>query len=156
LSLGLDKNLSTAIFKSPTGSGYRTRDDFVPAGQKAMAAILAGDPDSADRLPLFSVDINFWRQLRDAGAPQNVLSILAANGMTNPVSWSDFITIDWWAKAMGGMAAAMEAGKSLMDAEKDVLKKSEAGFDIPWAILATRKLLTPLPPMTSQFTVSGG
>ena len=126
------------------------------AGQKAMAAILADDPESADRLPLFSVDLGFWKELRDAGAAAAIQRILAEHGFTNQVSWSDFLTIDWWAQAMGKMATALADGKSLMDAEKDVLKDSEAGFDVPWALLATSKLLTVPTQLTSKFTVSGG
>ena len=156
LSLALDKNLSTAIFKSPLSGEYRSSDDFVMAGQKAMAAILADDPESADRLPLFSVDLGFWKELRDAGAAAAIQRILSEHGFTNQVSWSDFLTIDWWAQAMGKMATALAEGKSLMDAEKDVLKDSEAGFDVPWALLATSKLLTVPTQLTSKFTVSGG
>lgn len=149
LSLTLDKNLSTRIFKS------RTSDDFVIAGQKAMAAILADDPESATRLPLFSIDLAFWKQLRSSGAAQNVQRLLAERGLTALASWTDFVTIDWWAQAMGNMAAAIAAGKSPMDAEKDVLKDSQAGFDVPWALLATSSLLPEPAPVRTNFTVSG-
>ena len=148
LSLTFDKDLSTEIFKS------RSSDDFVIAGKTAMAAILADDPDSVSRLPLFSVGLDFWRQLRDAGAAANVERLLTGAGIINPVSWNDFVTIDWWAQAMGRMAAALAEGTSLMNAEKDVLKDSQAGFDVPWALLATSSLLTGSSQVTTNFTVS--
>jgi hypothetical protein len=155
LSLTLDKNLSTTIFKSPENDKPRTIDDFVIAGQKAMAAILAGDPDSADRLPLFSLDLVFWKKLRDAAAAANIQRLLADRGLTSLASVPDFITIDWWAQAMGKMATALADGKSLMDAEKEVLKDTEAGFDVPWALLATSSLLAGPSRVTANFTVSG-
>jgi hypothetical protein len=49
LSLTLDKNLSIAISKDPRTGGPRGTDDFVRARQKAMAAILADDPDTGGR-----------------------------------------------------------------------------------------------------------
>ena len=155
LSLTLDKNLSTIIFKSPEGDKPRTIDDFVIAGQKAMAAILADDPDSADRLPLFSLDLVFWKKLRDAGAAANIQRLLADRGLTSLASVPDFITIDWWAQAMGKMAIALTDGQSLMDAEKEVLKDTEAGFDVPWALLATSSLLAGPSRVSANFTVSG-
>jgi hypothetical protein len=156
LGLTLDKNLSTAIFKSPESGQYRTIDDFVVAGQKAMATILADDPDSADRLPLFSVDLGFWKELHDAGAAANIQGLLTARGLASLASVSDFITIDWWAQTMGKMATALAEGQSLMDAEKEVLKESEAGFDVPWALLATSRLLAGAALVTANFNVSGG
>jgi hypothetical protein len=155
LSLTLDKNLSTTIFKSPENDKPRTIDDFVIAGQKAMAAILAGDPDSAERLPLFSLDLVFWKKLRDAGAAANIQRLLTDRGLTSLASVPDFITIDWWAQAMGKMAAALTDGKSLMDAEKEVLKDTGAGFDVPWALLATSSLLAGPSRVTANLTVSG-
>jgi hypothetical protein len=156
LRLNLDKNLSSAIFKSPQGADFRTSDDFVVAGQKTMAAILADDPESAGRLPLFAVDLNFWKKLRNAGSRPNVQALLTGHGITAPASWTDFVTIDWWAQAMGKMAAALAHGTSLAAAQKEVLKDSEAGFDIPWALLATNSLLTGPSHVTTKFNVSGG
>jgi hypothetical protein len=155
LSLTLDKNLSTAIFKDPNTGAPRSTDDFVKTGQEAMAAILADDPDSVGRLPLFSVDSALWNQLRQDAAAPAIESRLRNYGILSPLSVTDFYTIDWWAQAMGKMAAALAAGASLMDAEKDVLKKSEAGFGIPWALLATSHLLAAPSKVTAQFTVSG-
>jgi hypothetical protein len=161
LALKLDKILSTAIFKTPDGSQFRSSDDFVIAGQKAMAAILANDPESTERTRLFSVDMDFWKRLREVGAGPKVETLLMANGITSPASWTDFASIDWWAQAMGKVAAALQQGKSVVDAQKEVLKKSEAGFDVPWALLATSSLLKnssalkgPLP-LTTKLAVSG-
>jgi hypothetical protein len=160
-ALNLDKDLSVAIFRTPDGSSYRGSDDFVKAGQRAMAAILADDPDSAGRMPLFSLDLNSWKQLRNIGAAQAVRSALAERGITHPAAWTDFVSIDWWAQAMGKMASALQAGKPLADAQKEVLKDSEGGFDIPWALLATSSLLGNSTggkggsPVTTKLSISG-
>jgi hypothetical protein len=149
LSLDLDKDGSLAIFKN------RTTDDFVLAGQNAMKTILSGDPDSASRLPLFSIDLDFWRKLReDGGARQNVLALLATKGIVNQASPTDFFSIDWWAQAMGAVAEALAKGQPLMDAEKSALKDSNGGFDEPWALLATR-LLAGSPAVVSHLSFSG-
>lgn len=147
-SLTLDKALSTSAFKS------RTSDDFVMAGQKAMKVILINDPESVDRLPLFSLDVTLWKQIRYAGAAANMERVLAEHGIACQASVSDFITIDWWAQAMANMANALAVGKSLANAEKDVLKDSDAGFDVPWALLAT-SILAPGAKATTQFVFSG-
>lgn len=161
LALKLDKHLSIAMFKKPDGSAFLGSDDFVKAGQKAMGAILADDPDSSDRMRLFSLDLASWKRLRDVGAGEKVQAMLVASGMTNPASWTDFASIDWWAQAMGKMALALQQGTSLIDAQKEVLKDSEAGFDVPWALLATSSLLKNSSalngalPVITKFAVSG-
>jgi hypothetical protein len=148
LSLDLDKDLSLAIFKN------RTTDDFVIAGQNAMKTILAADPDGTGRLPLFSLDLAFWKTLRqDGGTRQNVLSLLKTKGIANLASPTDFFSIDWWAQAMGKVADALAKGQPLLDAEKSALEDSNGGFDIPWALLATR-LLAGSPPVMSRLTYS--
>lgn len=154
-SLQLDKTLSTALFKSPGGSAYRTTDDFVVAGQKAMAAILADDPESAERLPLFSVDLTLWKYLREGGSAANVRQRLQAHGLNSNASWTDFVSIDWWAQAMSKMAAALAASEALMNAQREVLKESEAGFDVPWALLATNSLLTGPSHVRTNLLISG-
>jgi hypothetical protein len=55
---------------------------------------------------------------------------------------------------MSKVATALANKQPLMDAEKDALKKSEGGFDSPWALLATR-LLAGSPPVASKLTFSG-
>jgi hypothetical protein len=148
LSLALDKDSSLSIFKN------RTSDDFVIAGQNAMKTILSGDPDSAGRLPLFSLDLDFWKTLRrDGGTRQNVLALLATKGINNLASPTDFFSIDWWAQAMGKVADALAKGQPLMNAEKSALEDSNGGFDVPWALLATR-LLAGSPPVVSHLTHS--
>jgi hypothetical protein len=152
LSLDLNKDLSLALFRN--GDKARTGDDYVLAAQNAMAAMLGGDEDSENRLELFSVDLNFWKQLRDAGTRQNILALLATKGITNTASPVDFFGIDWWATAMSRVASALANGQPLLDAEKSALKKSEGGFDIPWALLATYLLLGRRTGVMSQFTVT--
>jgi hypothetical protein len=148
LSLDLDKEGSLSIFKN------RTTDDFVIAGQNAMKTILSGDPDSASRLPLFSIDLDFWNKLRsDGGTRQNVLALLATKGIVNQASPTDFFSIDWWAQAMGKVADALAKGLPLAEAEKSALADSNGGFDVPWALLATR-LLAGSPTVVSWFTYS--
>jgi hypothetical protein len=148
LSLDLKKETSVSIFLG------RTYDDFVLAGQKALTTILAGDPDSAGRLPLLSVDLAFWKQLSEAGDRPNILQLLATRGINNEASATDFLSVDWWAQAMGKVATALANKQPLLDAEKDALKKSEGGFDEPWALLATR-LLAGSPPIDSKLTFAG-
>jgi hypothetical protein len=148
LSLDLDKKGSLSIFEN------RKTDDFVIAGQNAMKTILSGDPDSAGRLPLFSIDLDFWNKLRsDGGTRQNVLALLATKGIVNQASPTDFFSIDWWAQAMGKVADALAKGLPLADAEKSALADSNGGFDVPWALLATR-LLAGSPTVVSWFTYS--
>lgn len=151
LSLHMDKDRSRSIF-----SGH-TYDDFVRAGQSAMKIILSGDPDSASRLPLFSVDLPFWKQLSDDGSAPNILARLRTVGMTNQASVVDFLSIDWWAQAMDGMAAALAKNESSVDAQRRVLQGENGGFNVPWALLATR-LLAGSPPLkvaTLTYSTSG-
>jgi hypothetical protein len=148
LSLDLTKQSSLAIFLG------HTYNDFVTAGQRALRTILAGDSESASRLPLLSVDLSFWKRLSDAADAPNILSLLGERGITGQASVVDFLSIDWWAQAMSKVATALANKQPLMDAEKDALKKSEGGFDSPWALLATR-LLAGSPPVASKLTFSG-
>ncbi|MBV8553564.1 MAG: hypothetical protein JOY54_19875 [Acidobacteriaceae bacterium] len=149
LSLNLDKALSLLLFEHPNS------DDYVLAGQNAMRMILSGDDSARGRLPLFSVDLSFWKQLRDAGTGQNILALLRARGITDQAALVDFYSVDWWAQAMGKVALALNQHKSLRDAQADALKKSQGGFDVPWAVLATHWLVGQAA-VTSTFTVNRG
>ncbi len=131
LTLELNQALSRNIFKG------KTIDDFVKAGQLAARTILANDPQNQNRLRLLNIDLAFWNQLRGEGSADNIRRTLNNQGMTDEASPVDFMAIDWWAQAMGGMAAAVAKGQKLMDAEKKVLQTSQGGFNLPWALLAT-------------------
>jgi len=135
LSLDLNKKLSVAAFQN------RTTDDYVRAGQSAMKALLTGDPASEGRLQLAGRAINFWNDLREEGSGANIERKLRDAGITDPAAMVDFFAIDWWAQAMGKVADALKRGSGLQDAEKEALKKSEGGFDLPWALIATYLLL---------------
>lgn len=149
LSLDLNKGLSNAIFNS------RSSDDFVKAGQTALAAILAGDPDSASRVPLLSLDLGTWKTIRaDGGSAANIRRLLEERGISNQASVTDFLSIDWWAQAMGNMAAALAAGTPLTNAEKSVLATSQGGFDVPWALLATH-IVAGSPPVAAKLSIAG-
>jgi hypothetical protein len=82
-----------------------------------------------------------------------VLALLATKGITNLASPVDFFSVDWWAQAMGKVADALAEGQPLMNAEKSALEHSNGGFDVPWALLATR-LLAGSPPLVSHLTHS--
>jgi hypothetical protein len=152
LSLDLNKDLSLALFQN--GDKGRTSDDYVLAAQNAMRIMLTGDENSENRLRLFSVDLNFWKRLRDAGSRPNVVALLATEGITNNASVVDFYAVDWWATAIGRVTTALANRQPLLDAEKSALKKSEGGFDVPWALLATYLLLQARAGVTSQFTMA--
>ena len=152
LSLDLNKDLSLALFRN--GGKTRTSDDYVLVAQNAMRMMLTGDEESENRLRLFSVDLSFWRQLRDAGTRQNIVALLQTRNITGPAAVVDFFGIDWWATAMARVATALANGQPLLDAEKGALKKSEGGFDIPWALLSTYLLLGQRPNVQSQFTAA--
>lgn len=146
LSLNLNKELSLVVFRN------RNSDDYVIAGQNALRTILAEDKASANRLRLCSLSIDFWKKLREKGNRQDTLELLASQGITDQASVVDFFAIDWWAQAMGKVASALAKQQSLKDAEQDALKKSEGGFNIPWALLAVRQLAGS-PEVDSKFTV---
>lgn len=148
LSLDMDKNLSRSIF-----SGH-TYDDFVRAGQSAMKTILSGDPANANRLILFSVDLPFWKQLSSDGSAQNILTRLNTIGITEQASVVDFLSVDWWAQAMAAMALALSKNESSLEAQKRVLVGDNGGFNIPWALLATRLLAGSPPLRVARLTYS--
>jgi len=73
--------------------------------------------------------------------------------MTDAASVVDFLSIDWWAQAMGKMSTALATGNNLLDAERDVLHTSQGGFDVPWALLAT-SIVAGNPKIEARFAVS--
>jgi hypothetical protein len=147
LSLNLNKALSLGLFRN------RTVDDFIRAGQRALKTILTGDDSAARRLHLADINVTFWKEVSDQGARDNVLRLLATKGVTDPASATDFFSIDWWAQAMGRVSDAIARQQPLRDAEKDALKLSQGGFDMPWALLATYYLLEPQARVDSKFSM---
>lgn len=134
LGLNLTRASSLALFE-----GHST-DDYVRAGQNALETILAGDDESANRRRLCSVPIDFWNELRNKGNRQDILQQLTAAGITDQAAVVDFFGIDWWAQAMGEVATAIAKKLPLKKAQEAALKDTQGGFDIPWALLATREL----------------
>lgn len=134
LSLDLNKQMSLAVLKD------RDPDDFVIAGQDALRTVLAGIEGSANRLRLCSVGLGVWKQMREKGNRQDILAILQSCGITDQAAVVDFFGIDWWAQAMGKAATALAKKQPLKEAQKAALKDSQGGFDVPWALLATRLL----------------
>jgi hypothetical protein len=148
LSLKLNKTLSLALFHQ------RSTGDFVRAGQRALKTILTGDDSAANRIKLADIDPETWKEISNQGSRDNVLRMLATRGITDPAAPTDFYSIDWWAQAMGKVADALAHSKPLQEAEKDALKKSQGGFDTPWALLATYYMLQPQASVEAQFTVT--
>jgi hypothetical protein len=148
LSLNLSKPLSLALFSK------RTVDDFVRAGQKALKTVLNGDASASKRIGLADVDVAFWNEVREQGSRDNVQRLLATRGIGDPVAPTDFYGIDWWAQAMGKVADALARQQPLREAEKQALKLSQGGFDMPWALLATYYLLEPQASVDSKFTTA--
>jgi hypothetical protein len=149
LSLNLNKTLSLGLFRN------RTAGDFVRAGQRALKTILTGDDSAARRLRLADIDAAFWKEVSAQGSRDNVLRLLATKGISDPASSTDFFSIDWWAQAMGKVSDAIAHQKPLRDAEKDALKLSQGGFDMPWALLATYYLLEPEARVDTKFSMAG-
>ncbi|HEX4231748.1 MAG TPA: hypothetical protein VHZ07_23980 [Bryobacteraceae bacterium] len=149
LSLNLNKELSLGLFRS------RTVDDFIRAGQRALKTILNGDDLAARRLRLADIDAVFWKEVSAQGSRDNVLRLLATKGISDSASSTDFFSIDWWAQAMGKISGAIAGQKPLREAEKDALKLSQGGFDMPWALLATYYLLAPQAQVDAKFTRAG-
>ncbi len=113
---------------------------YVQYACAAEAIILAADADNVDRLKLFQADIDYWKQLQDAGATPNVIRLLADRGIRQNAI-VDVITILWWSGAMGDYAKALAHNQSLVDAGKKVVKDGTLGFNEPWLVLATWLML---------------
>ena len=148
LSLSLNKPLSLGLFRN------RNVDDFVRAGQRALKTILAGDESATRRLRLADVDVTFWKKVSAQGARDNVLRLLATRGISDPASATDFLSIDWWAQAMGKVSDAIARQQTLREAEEEALKSSQGGFDMPWALLATYYLLEPQAHVDATFSTT--
>jgi hypothetical protein len=153
LGLQLDRDLSAALFRN--GAQPRDWAAYVSVAKSALSSILQNDPDptSVGRCTLLNADLKVWNDLRQIGNGAAIDNILRANRI--PISAStDFFAIDWWANAMERFSAALVNGGSLERAAADVLKKSEGGFDVPWALLAVYRMLpTSTARIESKFTV---
>lgn len=124
---------------------------------KGETMILSGDPDSVNRLKLFSADRNSWMRLQDAGAPSNIVSVLKSIGIPDSAPPEmlvpDVVTGLWWSSAMSNYAAALAAHEPLDKAGAKVVKAGTLGFGEPWMIVAAWNLLGN-PPVQTEFTSS--
>jgi hypothetical protein len=137
------------LFLDPTGHPHDWLF-YLNAACRAQVRILAADTDNTDRLKLFDAGEAFWKELRDAGAASNKIRLLTNQGIRQSAV-ADVDALIWWSVAMEQYGQALAAGESLVDAGKDVVKKSTGGFDEPWLIIATTNLLQS-PTVDSLFT----
>ena len=154
-SLFLGLNLTPAqckqLFIDASGKAYDWTT-YLGYACVAEAVILAGDQDNEGRLGLFTAGLDFWKQLKDAGAAQNQTQLLTQQGIP-PTADVDVITLIWWSSAMEQYAKALAAGQSLVNVGKAVVKDSTGGFDEPWLVLAMWSMLQK-PAIESLFTSS--
>ncbi|HXB73429.1 MAG TPA: hypothetical protein VNY05_34640 [Candidatus Acidoferrales bacterium] len=168
----LDRNLkhygTSSLYLGLTLTPQRCRQLFLDtAGQPyawttylryacgAGAAILTGDTDtvSAERLKLFTAGEAFWKDLRDAGTAPKQINLMNDRGI-RLITAADVTTLIWWSAAMADYAQALtEADQSLVRVGARIVKDSTGGFDEPWLILATWRMLEN-PAIESLFTSS--
>jgi hypothetical protein len=103
-------------------------------------------------LKLFTAGEEFWKQLRDAGAAPNKIRLLAGQGIRQNAI-VDVVALIWWSSAMEKYAKALATGQSLVGVGKEVVKDSTGGFNEPWLVLATWKMIQ-APAVDSLFTSS--
>lgn len=154
LGLSLDPRQCGQLFAGPNGA--YDWNAYIAAFCKAELVILAGDADSAYRLPLFRADQGTWNRLQEAGSPGNVTPILRSLGMSDTqaqIAFTDVTTAVWWADAMAAYAQALAKGQSLEAAGKEVVKDSNNGYNEPWMVLAAWDL-TGKPTIQAQFVTS--
>ena len=151
LGLNLIPQQCGQLFIDTTGRPYEWTN-YLRYVCDAEATILEGDTDNADRLKLFSAGEEFWKGLRDAGSAPNQMGLLADQGI-RPNAMVDVTTVIWWSSAMANYAKALAAGQSLVGAGKEVVKDGTLGFNEPWLVLATWKMLGN-PAIESLFTSS--
>ncbi len=123
---------------------------------KAEKVIIASDNNSAYRSLLFNARQETWNDLREAGAAPNMTPILQGLGMSEvqaTLAVSDVITVIWWADAMAAYATALEKGQSLEAVGKEVVKKSNDGYNEPWMVLAAWSLAGQ-PAIKAEFVTS--
>ncbi len=154
IGLRLSPDQCRQLFIGPNGA--YDWNHYAAALCAAEKAILAGDPDYAYRLPLFSASRDDWNDLREAGASSNITPILKNLGMSDghaQLAVTDVITVNWWAGAMAAYAKAVQKSQSLLDAGKDVVKDADIGYNEPWMVLAAW-VLTGKPAIQAGFFTS--
>jgi hypothetical protein len=151
LGLNLRPQQCRQLFIDASGQPYDWTT-YLRYACAAEAEILAGDDANADRLKLFTAGEGFWKQLRDAGAAPNKIRLLAGQGIRQNAI-VDVVALIWWSSAMEKYAKALAAGQSLVGAGKEVVKDSTGGFNEPWLVLATWKMIQ-APAVESLFTSS--
>jgi hypothetical protein len=149
LGLNLTPRQCQQLFIDGNGQAYDWTE-YAAAVCRAQETILAGDTDHADRLKLYGLGIELWKDLKDAGAPANQTRLLAAQGIRGTVS-TDVISLIWWSDAMANYAKALVAGKPLAGFGKEVVKDATLGFDEPWLVLAVWNMLGQ-PAVDTRFT----
>ncbi|MBV8808445.1 MAG: hypothetical protein JO033_07195 [Acidobacteriaceae bacterium] len=149
LSLDLDVQTSRALFVD--NGTPREESLYIRLARGVMAAILNGDKASEKRRSLFTSSMEFWGELKEAGAAGNVVQLLTENGIPEEAA-TDFFALNAWTEAMSDFAAKLAGGAALEKAAKAVVSDSKGGFDSPWALLATRLIPAHSPNVTSQFT----
>jgi hypothetical protein len=158
LGLNLDPTQCRQLFFDADGKPF----DFMhyinarSAVEKAMNAGLADDQVYAFRLRLFNASQEAWKRLQEAGVGTNMTPILrdlgvAAIDLERAVT--DAMTAIWWSEAMADYAATLAKGQSLEKVGRDVVKKSNLGYEEPWMILTTWNLAGS-PAITSNFVSS--
>ncbi len=149
LSMDLDAETSRALFLDD--GAPRQEPMYIRLARGVMAHVLSGDAASAKRRSLFTSSLEFWNELKEAGSGANVVRLLVENGVPEEAS-TDFFALNAWTEAMSDFASKIAAGKPLEKAAKAVVSDSTGGFDLPWALLASRLLPAHAPSVTCQFT----
>ncbi len=149
LSMDMDADTSRSLFLD--GGNPRQEALYISLARGVMASVLAGDPDSQKRRSLFTSSLEFWGELKEAGAAANIVRLLDENGIPDEAV-TDFFALNAWTEAMSDFASKLAAGKPLEKAAKAVVSDSTGGFDSPWALLATRLLPAHSPNVTCKFT----
>ena len=152
LCLNVTPELCRRLFIDNTGQPYPWTS-YLDHACAAQRIILNDDPGNADRLKLYSEGIPFWRQLENAGSPQSITQLLAAQGIRENAR-VDVVTVLWWSSAMSKYAKAVAAGQPLEGLGTELVQDATRGFNEPWLILALWNMLQN-PAIESAFTCSG-
>jgi len=149
LSMDLDSGTSKALFLD--NGQPRNEGLYIRLARGVMASILNGDAASEKRRSLFTSSLEFWNELKEAGAAANVVRLLEENNIPDEAV-TDFLALNSWTEAMADFASKLAAAQPLEKAAKAVVSDSTGGFDSPWALLATRLLPAHAPDVTCKFT----
>jgi hypothetical protein len=157
LSFGLNLNPAQCrqLFIDSDGKPYNWMF-YVGAICSAERTILAGDPNSADRLKLFNANALIWTALGEAGTRSNIMPILTSLGISDSqVQFvvTDVFTAIWWAQAMAAYATALAKNQPLEGVGKQVVQDANLGYNEPWMTLLAWRL-TGKPQGSLEFTSS--